>query len=186
MQVSAGMQPLALFFSARGRLAPEPFARAATAVYVTAFLAQLLLAPPAIAHAGPAPFALVQALATWSWLCLHAKRLRDGDHGIGAAIAIAILYALAVVLFLLTVALVADPIPKDASHAPSADPADFFVLFLLVAMLAGDPNLGLFAYVVMAILMLILIPILLAVGLSIFAYGRPSTSQAPATHAPPR
>jgi uncharacterized membrane protein YhaH (DUF805 family) len=173
MQISAGMQSLALFFSARGRLAPKPFALGVIAVYITAFLSQLLASPPAMAHGGPAPFACVQALATWSWFCLHAKRLRDSDHGIGAAIAIAALYGLAVVLFLLTVALIADPIPKDATNTPSADLADFFVLFLLVAMLTGDPNLGLFAYVVMAILMLILIPILVAIGFSIFTFGRP-------------
>jgi hypothetical protein len=175
------LQPLALFFSARGRLAPKPFARAVVAVYLTAFLSQLLVSPPAIAHAGPAPFALVQALATWSWFCLHAKRLRDGDTAVGAAIAIAILYGLAVVLFLLTIALIADPIPRDATNAPSADLADFFVLFLFVAMLAGDPNLGLFAYVVMAVLMLVLMPILIAVGFSVFAFGRPSAAHAPAT-----
>jgi hypothetical protein len=178
------MQPLALFFSARGRLPPKPFALGVTAVYLTAFLSQLLVSPPAIAHAGPAPFALVQALATWCWFCLHAKRLRDSDHGIGAAIAIAILYGLAMVLFLLTVALIADPIPKDATNAPAADLADLFVLFLFVAMLTGDPNLGLFSYVVMAVLMLILMPILMAIGFSIFAFGRPSITHAPASHAP--
>jgi hypothetical protein len=175
------LQPLALFFYPGGRLAPKPFALGVIAVYVTAFLSQLLASPPAIAHAGPAPFALVQALATWCWFCLHAKRLRDSDHGIGAAIAIAVLYGLAVVLFLLTVALITDPIPKDATHAPSADLADFFVLFLLVAMLTGDPNLGLFGYVVTAVLMLILIPVLMAVGFSIFAFSQPSITHASAT-----
>jgi hypothetical protein len=170
--------PLALFFSAQGRLAPKPFAVGVIAVYLTTFLAQLLLSPPVIAHGGPAPFALVQGLATWSWFCLHAKRLRDGDHGVGAAAAVAILYGLAVVLFLLMVALIADPVPKDATHAASAHLADFFVLLLALAVLTGDPNLGLFAYVVMAVLMLILIPILVAIGFSIFAFRRPSVAHA--------
>jgi uncharacterized membrane protein YhaH (DUF805 family) len=184
MQVSAGMQPLALFFSARGRLAPKPFARAVIAVYLTAFVSQLLVSPPVIAHAGPAPFALVQALSTWCWFCLHAKRLRDSGRGVGAASAIVVLYGLAVVLFLLTVALIAEPIAKDATNAPSTDLADFFILFLLVAMLTGDSNLGLFAYVVMAVLMLILMPILIAIGFSIFAFDRPSITHAPASPAP--
>jgi hypothetical protein len=175
--------PLALFFSAQGRLPPKPFALGVIAVYVTAFLAQLLLSPPAIAHGGPASFVLVQALATWSWFCLHAKRLRDGGHGIGAAVAIAILYGLAVVLFLLMVALIADPLPKDATNAPSASLADVFVLFLLLAVLTADPDLGLFAYVVIAVLMLILIPILMAIGFSIFAFGRPSITQCPDSEA---
>jgi hypothetical protein len=175
------MHLLALFFSGWGRLAPKPFARAVIAVYATAFLSQLLISPTAIAHAGPAPFALVQALAAWSWFCLHAKRLRDSEHSIGAAAALTVLYGLAVVLFLLMVALMADPLPKDATKAPGTDFADFFVLLLLVRTLSGGPDPGLFAYVAMAVLMLILIPILLAVGFSIFAFLRPSISRAAVT-----
>src|SRR5215472_13204020 len=73
------MEWLALFFSARGRLAPRAFAAGAAAVYGTAFLSQLLISAPVMLHAGLAPFALVQAIATWSWFCLHAKRLRECD-----------------------------------------------------------------------------------------------------------
>jgi uncharacterized membrane protein YhaH (DUF805 family) len=168
------LPPLALFFSAHGRLAPKPFALGVIVVYVTSFLAQLLLAPPVIRYGGLTLFALVQALAIWSWFCLHAKRLRDGGRGVGAAVAIAILYGLAVVLFLLMVALIAVPFPKDATHAPTFHLADLFVLLLALAVLTGDPAPGLFAYVLMAVLMLILIPILMAIGFSIFAFGRPS------------
>jgi uncharacterized membrane protein YhaH (DUF805 family) len=172
------LPPLALFFSAQGRIAPKPFAVGVIAVYVTTLLAQLLLSPPVIGHGGLALFAFVQTLAIWSWFCLHAKRLRDGGRGVGAAVAIAILYGLAVVLFLLLVALIAEPIPKDATNAPSAHLADFFVLLLPLALLTGDPIPGLFAYVVMAVVMLILIPILMAIGFSIFAFGRPSITAA--------
>jgi len=171
----------ALFFSAHGRLAAKPFALGVIAVYVTIFLAQLLLSPPVIRHGGLALFSLVQALAIWSWFCLHARRLRDGGQGVGAAVAIAILYGLAVILFLLMVALIADPILKDATNAPTAHLADFFVLLLPLAVLTGDPIPGLFAYVVMAVVMLILIPIFLAIGFSIFAFGRPSITQPQAT-----
>jgi len=172
------LPPLALFFSAQGRLAPKPFALGAIAVYVTSFLAQLLLSPPVIGHGGPAVFALVQALAVWSWFCLHAKRLRDGGLGLGAAVAIAILYGLAAVLFMLMAALISDPIPEDATNAPSARLVDFFVSLLPLAVLTGDPDAGLFAYVVMAVEMLIFIPILMAIGFSIFAFSRPRITQA--------
>ena len=37
------------------------------------------------------------------WFALHAKRLRDAGRPIGLAIAIAILYALAIVLLMLLV-----------------------------------------------------------------------------------
>ena len=79
------METLALFFSTRGRVAPRAFAAAVVAVYGAAFLSQLLISAPVMLHAGLVPFALVQAIATWSWFCLHAKRLRDADRGIGAA-----------------------------------------------------------------------------------------------------
>src|SRR5260221_10613554 len=97
------MESLAVFFSARGRLAPRAFAAGAAVVYGAAFLSFLLISPPVMLRVGLAPFALVQAIALWCWFCLHAKRLRDSDRGIGVAAAIAVLYALAVLLLLLLV-----------------------------------------------------------------------------------
>src|SRR4029077_1740534 len=93
---SSGMEPLALLFSARGRLAPRAFAAGAAVVYGTALLSFLLISPPVMLRVGLAPFALVQAIAIWCWFCLHAKRLRDADRRIGVAVAIVVLYALAV------------------------------------------------------------------------------------------
>ena len=170
------MQALGLFFSARGRLAPPSFARAALALYLLAFLSQLLLSRPVLAQLGPAPFALVQALAVWSWFCLHAKRLRDSGTEIGAAIAIAILYGLAVLLFMLIAILIAELMSKDPTAAPRVDLADWLVMFLFIGMLIREPNAGLFGYVAIAVLLLILVPLVLAVGFSVFAFRRPSTA----------
>jgi hypothetical protein len=161
------MESLALFFSARGRLAPRAFAAGAAAVYGTAFLSQLLISAPVMLHAGLAPFAIVQAIATWSWFCLHAKRLRDADRGIGAAVAIAVLYALAVILFLLLVALIMPP--GDAAQTASA--GDVPSLFLLITTLMADP--GLFAYVAAGIFVLVFAPVPMAIALSIWAATRP-------------
>ena len=96
------MESLALFFSGFGRLAPKPFARAVVAVYVAAFLSQLLISPPVMLRIGLAAFALVQAMAMWAWFCVHAKRLRDADRPIGPAMAIVVLYALARSCFFLS------------------------------------------------------------------------------------
>src|SRR5215471_16169564 len=74
------MESLAVFFSARGRLARRTFAASAAVVYGTAFLSLLLISPPVMLRAGLVPFALVQAIAIWCWFCLHAKRLRDADR----------------------------------------------------------------------------------------------------------
>jgi uncharacterized membrane protein YhaH (DUF805 family) len=166
------MESLALFFSAAGRLARKPFAGGVLVVYVVAFFSQLLISPAVMLRAGLAPFALVQAIASWAWFCLHAKRLSDAGRGIGPAVAIAVLYALAMVLLLLIVALIAGTPPSAAAPASSAGPADFLVLFFLIAMLTGEPNLGLFGYVVMGVFALIFTPMLIALGFSVWAGTR--------------
>ena len=138
------MESLAVFFSARGRLAPRAFAAGAAVVYGTAFLSLLLISPPVMLRAGLAPFALVQAIAIWCWFCLHAKRLRDAGRQVGVAVAIAVLYALAVILFLLLVALI---MPfGDAAQRARAD--DISALPLLFATLTAET--GIFAYVAAA------------------------------------
>lgn len=105
------MESLALYFSAFGRLAPKAFARAVIAVYVTAFLSQLLISPAVMQRLGLAPFALVQATAIWAWFCLHAKRLRDADRPLSPAVAIAVLYALGMILLILIIILLAGMAP---------------------------------------------------------------------------
>jgi uncharacterized membrane protein YhaH (DUF805 family) len=165
------MKALALFFCARGRVAPRAFAAGVAVVYGTAVLSQLFLSPPVILHAGLAPFALVQAIATWSWFCLHAKRLRDADRGIGAAVAIAVLYALAVILFLLLVALIMPP--GDAARRSVGDVPS---LFFLIATLMADP--GLFACVAAGIFALVFAPVPMAIALSVWAATRPAVTSA--------
>jgi uncharacterized membrane protein YhaH (DUF805 family) len=164
------MESLAVFFSARGRLAPRAFAASAAVVYGTAFLSLLLISPPVMLPAGLVPFALVQAIAIWCWFCLHAKRLRDAGRRIGVAVAIAVLYALAVVLFLLLVALI---MPfGDIAQAARAD--DVPALPLLIATLSAET--GIFAYVAVAILALVVAPVPMAIGFSIWAATRPAAT----------
>ena len=175
------MESLALFFSGFGRLAPKPFARAAVAVYVTAFLSQLLISPSVMLRIGLAAFAVVQAMAMWAWFCLHAKRLRDADRPIGPAVAIVILYALAMILLLLIIALVVGVTP-GADGATSGGPTDVLISSYLVRALAGDPDPGVFAYVAVGILALIFAPMLIAMGFSIWAGTRPHAAPAPTPH----
>ena len=164
------MKSLAVFFSARGRLTPCAFAAGAAVVYGTAFLSPFLISPPVLLRAGLAPFALVQAIAIWCWLCLHAKRLRDADRQVGVAVAIAALYALAVVLFLLLVALIM-PFGDAAQRARAEDVP---VLSLLIATLTAET--GIFAYVAAAILALVVAPVPVAIGFSIWAATRPAAT----------
>jgi uncharacterized membrane protein YhaH (DUF805 family) len=170
------MESLALFFSGLGRLAPKPFARAVVAVYAAAFLSQLLISPPVMLRIGLAAFALVQAMAMWAWFCLHAKRLRDADRPIGPAIVV--LYALAMILLLLIIALVVGMTP-GADGATAGGGTDVLISSYLVRALAGDPHPGFFAYVAVGILALIFAPMLIAMGFSIWTGTRPRATPAP-------
>jgi hypothetical protein len=121
-------------------------------------------------RAGLVPFALVQAIAIWCWFCLHAKRVRDADRQVGVAVAIAALYALAVILFLLLVALI---MPFDDA-AETARAGDVPALPLLIATLTAEA--GIFAYVAAAILALVVAPVPVAIGFSIWAATRPAAT----------
>ena len=166
------MESLTVFFSARGRLAPRAFAASAAVVYGAAFLSPFLISPPVLLRPGLAPFALVQAIAIWCWFCLHAKRLRDAGRRIGVAVAIAALYALAVILFLLLVAL----IMPFGDVAQTARAGDVPALPLLIATLTAET--GIFAYVAAAILALVAAPVPMAIGFSIWAATRPAATSA--------
>ncbi len=164
------MESLAHWFSPFGRMAPKPFARRVLVVYGAALLSQILMSPPVMLLAGLVPFALVQALASWAWLCLHAKRLRDAGHDIGPALAIAGLYALAIALLLLMVALL--PPLADTGQTAEGGAADILVVSRLIAVATGDPALGLFAYVAAGMLALIVTPMVIAIAFSIWAGTR--------------
>src|SRR5262245_31809777 len=168
------MRLLALFFSPSGCILPKPFTLGTLAVYVVACLSLMLVSPPMLERAGWLPFALMQAIASWAWFCLHAKRLRAAERGGRPAAAIAVLYALAMVLLLLLVLLLAGVTESDATRAPSAGLADFLIPAFLLPLL--DDGGGLFTYVVVGILMLIVVPIAMAIGFSIWSGSRPSVT----------
>jgi len=84
------------------------------------------------------------------------------------AAAIAVLYALAVILFLLLVALI---MPfGDVAQTARAD--DVLALLLRIAALTAES--GIFAYVAAAILALVVAPVPMAIGFSIWAATRPA------------
>jgi uncharacterized membrane protein YhaH (DUF805 family) len=165
--------PVSLF-SASGRLAPKPFVLGVGAVYGLSFLSQVLISPPMIARGGFYAFAIVQIALAWSWYALHAKRLRDAAVPLGPALAIAILYALAIALLMLVVEPILGP---DASamgvQTRRTGFADLWVFLLLFAALAGPLDLGFFHILALGILALILVPIAIAIGFSIWTGTRP-------------
>jgi uncharacterized membrane protein YhaH (DUF805 family) len=166
------MNPVALVFSCSGRLAPRLFALVVTVVYLLGFASQVLLAEPTLARAGAWPFALVQPVLLWIWFALHAKRLRDSGRGTGAALGIAIVNALSVLLLLMVVILFLTPPPAEDTTGSVL--GTWVAIIFLVSILTGAPALGFLGLILLAAAIVVLIPILLAIGFSFWAGTRPS------------
>jgi hypothetical protein len=171
---------MASMISSSGRLAPLPFAAAVLVVYLVSFGSQVLLSPPVTRWAGVWAFLLVQAALIWAWIVLHGNRLRDAGRPIGLAVGIACVYALEVVLLVLLVwLLLSAGLNRPDEPAGSASILNLLVIVTLLTMLGGDPNLGELQVWVMALVVLMLLPVALALGFSIWAGTQPSV-QAPA------
>jgi len=169
------MGSLALFFSPHGRIARKPFAIGAAVVYLLIVASQLLLSAPVTARANVIPFALAQGLLTYAWYAVHAKRLRDAGHATGAAAAIAVLYAMSVVLFMLLIELVL--VSGGTTFVESKGGSlltSLLVWIALGAVLAGMQAMDLFLYLAIVIAVLILLPFVIALGFSIWLATRPS------------
>ena len=173
------MNKLTAFVAGSGRIAPRPFALKVTVVYAVSFLSQFLLAAPVMAHASVVPFLVVQIAVAWSWYTLHVSRLRDAGRPTGAALALTLLYFLAIVLLLLATLATNDAASgRGAEGAPPAVVQIVLLLFLIGAVL-GDPNLGMFGYVMLAVLALVMLPIVMALAFTVWAGTRPTASTPP-------
>ena len=170
-----GMGVLSLLFSHSGRLQQRPFVVAAVLVYLASFLSQTLLSVPVTSRAGLWPFAIVQALLVWAWVVIHIKRLRDAGKSPGLAVGIASLYALALVLLLLVMAMItaSDSRSSDFLMTGQGLIQLFAVLYIIGAVL-GSSEFGVLAYWLFGFLALLLLPLVVAIGFSIWTGTRPS------------
>ncbi|MGH6769181.1 MAG: hypothetical protein ACRECO_09200 [Xanthobacteraceae bacterium] len=147
----------------------------ALAVYALSFASQFLLAVPIMARGGFVIFVLVQGIAIWSWYALHAKRLQDCGRSSAAAVAIAILYALAVILCLLIMAAATVPATSGvAGDAPRTSIFEIFLFLFLVGAILREPLLGAFGYILLGVLALALLPFVIALSFSVWLATRPS------------
>ena len=162
--------------SPAGRLSRAPFAVAILIVYVLSFLSQMLLSEPVVARIGHWWFAVIQAALIWVWFVLHARRLRDTGRGSGMAMGIAIVYGLAIILLLLIVTSTAPSSPATTSPTTTGkEPPtllSFFLVLYLLALLTADPSLGVFAYLLIGVAVLLLTPVAIAFGFTIWTATR--------------
>ncbi len=174
------MPSLSNTFFATGRLAPKPFVLGALAVYFAGFLSQFLLGSPVTARLHVIPFVLAQIVMGWGWYVLHARRLRDAGRGVGPAVALTILYALAIVLLLLVMAVANNmALPDTQGLASTSIVAVFLMLFLASLVIGADAAMGMFGYAFLGALVLITLPVLIAFVFTIWLANRPSVPASP-------
>jgi len=169
------MQSPYLVLSPDGRLRPQPFVLGAAAVYVAGAVSHWLTVPDVTARTGLWAFAAAQALLTWLWFVLHAKRLHDAGRGDGLAVAVALLYALSIV-FLLILAMNFFAGSGGLMGNAGATGALELILFLyIIETLAGSHDLG--SIVVGVMTLFAFVPIIVALLFTLWAATRPSVDR---------
>lgn len=121
------------------------------------------------------PFLVVQIIIAWRWYGLHVGRLRDAGRPVGSAMALTILYALAITLLLLVMLAINAPGQPTGPETTTAsgNVLQIFLVLYLIGMILGDPNVGIFGYVMLGVIALVLLPILIAIGFTIWIGTRP-------------
>ena len=95
-------------------------------------------------------------------------------------IALTILYALAIVLLLLVMLAIDAPgQPTGPNETPFAGVFQIFLVVFLIGMILGDPNPGMFGYVVLGVIALVMLPIVITIAYTVWAGTRPSAASAP-------
>jgi uncharacterized membrane protein YhaH (DUF805 family) len=170
------MGSLTNIFSVSGRLAPNPFAQGALAVYVAGFLSQFLLASPITSRAHIVPFVLVQIALVWIWYALHARRLRDAGRGVGGALVLTVLYVLAIATLLAVVlAGHGGKLPADSSGFAFMSVVAVLVFALATTAIVGTSSaLGMFGPVLLVSLIALTLPVLVGFVFTIWLASRPS------------
>lgn len=172
-----GMRDLRPLLLPSAPLAPQPFALTAVAVYVAGAASHWLTVPDVLVRAGPWPFALAQAVLVWLWFVVHARRLRDAGRPIGLAVAVSVIYTLSVALLLILAdAFFSGPVIA-ATDANTTSALGLVLLVAIVAALSGLPHDGLAWLMVAGMTAVALVPMLLAVGVSLWVATRPSVKR---------
>lgn len=173
------MSAVSLLFSRSGLLARKPFAIAIALVYLANFLSQVLVSSAVTGWAALWPFVIVQIVLVWSWIVLHVKRMRDAGKSSGLAIGIACLYVLVLLLLLLVLMMITGTEESSQAVQTGQGLIRVFIVVYLFAMLTGSGDFGVMTLWLMGFLLLLLLPVLIALGYSFWAATRPSVPAAP-------
>jgi uncharacterized membrane protein YhaH (DUF805 family) len=173
------VSPVATAFFLSGQLPRAPFAVAVIILYAVGLASQVLLIAPVVARAGILPFVLLHAVLLWIWYALHAKRLRDAGHGVGSAIGIAIVNVLSIIFLLMVISFLVSPVEGQPGETAGGVLGTWVFIIFLIEIFSGAPHLGWLGRVLMVIVGIAMIPVVLALGFSIWAGTRPSVQVRP-------
>lgn len=163
------MDPVVLFTSTEGSLAPKQFALGLLAVYAASIVSQALLTGTVTARSGLWPFVFVQAALLWSWTVLHIKRLRDAGRGPAGAFGVAALYALSLGLLLLILSIFikgGDAVPPGGE--PAANAALGLMLLLVILAFLFSPDLGAFTMILKCLVLIACLPVMISLVFSLY------------------
>jgi uncharacterized membrane protein YhaH (DUF805 family) len=171
------MQAISFLLSPSGRLKPQPFIYGAIAVYLFGAASHFLTTPDVLRRGGLWPFIAVQLILVWIWFSLHARRLHDAGRSSGLAVGIGLLYLLSVVLLLIVADGFLTTVNVPLGDANAAGALWLLLLLYIVSALAGSAQYDL-AWVVVAILtFLAFVPIVAALGFTLWAARKPTENQ---------
>ena len=166
------------FLSPSGRLSPLSFLIAIVVVYAAFVASQALTLRDVIKAAGLWPFLAAQLVLIWIWYVLHARRLRDAGKTVGIAVAISFLYLLSVALLVMVAGAFYGALAGESETDPNTVGALKLLLFVwVVAMQSGVPQDGLLWLIVVALVLLVYAPIVLAVATTVWAATRPRVGE---------
>jgi uncharacterized membrane protein YhaH (DUF805 family) len=174
------MKAARFLVSPSGRLSPKSFVVAALLIYVVGAASHALTAPAFIARTGPWLFAVVQAALIWAWYVVHARRLHDANRSVSPAVGASLLYALSIALLLILAVSFYTPMTSQMSDANATSALGLILLISITAVLLGSAPYDLTWLVVAALVFLSVLPIILAVAVTVFAATRPSAAGRPA------
>jgi len=170
------MQTLRFLFSPTGRLEPRAFVFAAIVVYSLGVAAQWLTMPDILLRAGIWPFAVAQALLVWAWYVLHARRLHDAGRPVDLAAGAALLYGLSIVLLLIVT--IGYFKPYAGGVDPNATAAlNIILLIMVVSALTQSASHDVGVLIVTVLMVLALLPVIVAVAVTLWAATRPSGAE---------
>jgi hypothetical protein len=159
------------------RLAPRPFAIAVIVLYAAIFASQMLLASPVTARGGVWPFVAAQALLIWLWYVVHVRRMRDAGRPTGLVVGVALAYAIEIILIVAMAWLILASATNSSGE--KATVLHVFLFIYLLGLMSGDPHFGALTIWLYGFVALLLLPIVAALGLSLWAATRPSVPAAP-------